>query len=145
MGNTKHTLKVRVQKPNVAVTNLNDEIDIPQESIISRSKNFSKPELLICMTMYNETMMQFIQSAAGIYRSYYELIDYKNEYFGKVGLVVVIDGYDRLFDKEGKPNDLLKGLEKCNLYNPAYTTDYVSAEINSSDHTKYVKKFAGTS
>ena len=50
--------------------------------------------------MYNEPPEQLIESLAGIYRSYYELVESDPNYVDKVQVVIVIDGYDRISEED---------------------------------------------
>ena len=84
--------------------------------------------------MYNETYKQLLETLAGIYRSYYELVEWKEEYRNKVHVVIVADGYDRL------SKDFLLKLEKAGIYNSFATSDYKEAEI-SSDKKDYTIKY----
>lgn len=50
--------------------------------------------------MYNEPYSQLLESLAGIYRNYYELVAKDADYEGRVTVVVVCDGYPA-FNKIG--------------------------------------------
>ena len=54
-------------------------------------------ELLACFTMYNEDFGLFSDSLSGFVRNYAELLDINRErYEGKIAIVCVADGYDKL-------------------------------------------------
>ena len=75
---------------------------IPDENSIREFKDFcfGGAELLACLTMYNEDFTQFSDSVGGFLRNYAELLKLNRErYEGKVAIVCVADGLDRL-DKE---------------------------------------------
>lgn len=46
--------------------------------------------------MYNEPFIQLLQSLAGIFRAYYELVGLDEEFLNNVHIVIVADGYDKL-------------------------------------------------
>ena len=56
-------------------------------------------KVLICITMYQETFEQFLQSMAGVLRAIAELEHYDEWQFKDwIGVVVVADGSDKLPD-----------------------------------------------
>ena len=86
--------------------------------------------------MYNEPPVQLIESLVGLYRAYYELVHWKDEYKNKVQIVIIIDGYENL------SKDDLKLYEKVGIYNSFCTKDYKYVEI-SPDKKSYDIKFKG--
>lgn len=111
------------------------DLDLPQNSIIYQSSILeNKPLLMVCITMYNEPFRQVVESMAGIYRAYYELVNWNKEYLNKVQVVIVADGYDRL----GK--DLLESFEGAGIYNSFASNAYKSAEM-TSDKTGHNIRF----
>lgn len=84
--------------------------------------------------MYNEPYSQLIQSLAGLYRAYYELVQWKEDYRNKVHIVIIMDGYDRV------EQETLKKLERAGIYNAFETAPYMNAELNS-DKAGYNIKF----
>lgn len=46
--------------------------------------------------MYNEHFLQLIQSLAGVYRSYYELVGIDESYKDRAHVMVIVDGYDNV-------------------------------------------------
>ena len=46
--------------------------------------------------MYNEPYSQIMESLAGLYRAYYELLKYDKEYEGRVSIVLVADGIENV-------------------------------------------------
>ena len=61
--------------------------------------------------MYDESFAQLLQSLAGIYRAYYELVNINEEYKDKVQIVIIVDGYETLGE------DFLKRCEDAAIYN----------------------------
>lgn len=88
------------------------------------------------MSLYNEPYRQLLETIAGIYRSYYELVHWDKEYLNRVHLVIVADGYDRL------EREFLIHLEKAGIFNAFETKDYITAEF-SSDYQHILTKFKG--
>ena len=72
--------------------------------------------------MYNEPFNQILESLAGIYRSYYELVKISDEYKDKVHIVIVADGYDKLTE------DFLKRWENAAIYNEFWTQNWRTVE-----------------
>ena len=56
----------------------------------------SKLMLSIWVTMYNEPFSQLLESVAGIYRTYYELVDIWENFRDNVNVVIVWDGIEHL-------------------------------------------------
>ena len=86
--------------------------------------------------MYNEPPIQLVESLIGIYRAYYELVDWKDEFEDKVQIVIIIDGYDTMSKEH------LKFYEKVGIYNSFCTKDYKQAVLNE-EKTSYQIKFKG--
>jgi hypothetical protein len=151
-GNEDCTLQVHVGDPSMinleqAKTDgmrrsgeFGNDIDIPAESMIRQSLHPSnRPEILITVTGYNEPYTQFVDTMAGLYRNYYELVHWDKERFlNKVQVVIVVDGYDRL----GK--DLLRSFEDIGLYNSFANSAYKEAKVKP-DKSDYDINFKGES
>jgi len=73
---------------------------------------------------------------AGIYRTYYELVHWKEEFRNRVHVVIVADGYDKL------KKEFLRKLEICGLFNAFETSNYLTAEL-SSDKAETKIEFKG--
>ena len=86
--------------------------------------------------MYNEPPIQLIESLVGLYRAYYELVLWKDEFRNKVQTVIIIDGYENL------PREHLMLYEKVGIYNSFCTKDYKYVEL-SPDKKSYEIKFKG--
>ena len=86
--------------------------------------------------MYNESPIQLIESLVGLYRAYYELVNWRDEYKDKVQTVIIIDGYEHI------PKEHLKLYEQVGIYNAFCTKDYKYAEL-SPDKQSYDIKFKG--
>ena len=114
-----------------------DNVPLSRDSLIRYSAEINnRPTVLVWVTVYRETYFQLLESLAGIYRSYYELVDWKNEYENRMQLVIVVDGYKNLTKKD------LKFYEKAGIYNSFCTADYKYAEINQQK-SSYDIKFKG--
>ena len=86
--------------------------------------------------MYNEPFCRVLDSLAGIYRNYYELISYEEEYENNVHVVLIADGYDRI----SKEN--LKNFEKAGIYNAFRSSKYKEAQM-TEDRTSHKIVFKG--
>ena len=75
-----------------------DDLPIAEDSIIFKGKQ-SEPIMLVCITMYNEHFIQLLESLAGVFRAYYELVNINEEYKDRVHVIIVADGYDKLSEE----------------------------------------------
>lgn len=130
-----YTLKHHPTAPSEADPNKFEEIPIEccEDSLIYQCKQ-EQPKLMICVTMYNEPYSQLVQSLAGLYRAYYELVHWDEDFRNKVHIVIVIDGYDRI------NRETLEKMERAGIYSAFETAPYVSAEL-TSDKAKHFIKF----
>lgn len=125
--NDEYTLKCHIGDPT---KKKNDDRDLPHDSILYQASQAGhQPHLCICITMYNEPFIQVIESLAGIYRAYYELLHWDSSYKNKVHVVLVADGYDKL------TKEFLRKLESVGLFNAFDTAEYMNIEL-SSDKTE---------
>lgn len=46
--------------------------------------------------MYNEPFEQLMQTIAGVYRCYYELVEMDESYLDRVHVFIIADGYEQL-------------------------------------------------
>ena len=78
--------------------------------------------------MYNEPYSQVVQTLAGIYRNYYELVGIDKGYEGKLSIVIVTDGYET-FNKIERHHKFRRpfahSLRRAGLYDPRRTKKYV--------------------
>lgn len=72
-----------------------DDLRLPEESILHQGKD-SEPLVLFCITMYNEPFSQLLQSLAGVYRAYYELVEIDESFKNRCHVTIIADGYDKL-------------------------------------------------
>lgn len=130
-----YTLKNHPTIPSEADPAKFEEIPIDQyeDSLIYLGKK-EAPKLLICITMYNEPYTQLLESIAGLYRTYYELVHWDESWRNRVHIVIVIDGYDRI------RRETLEKMERAGIYSAFETAPYISAEL-SSDKTKHNIKY----
>ena len=77
---------------------------------------------MICITMYNEPFSQLLESLAGVFRAYYELVDIDESYMDRVQICVIIDGYDKIGE------NFLQQCEDAGLYNAFQTKRFRSIE-----------------
>jgi cellulose synthase/poly-beta-1,6-N-acetylglucosamine synthase-like glycosyltransferase len=82
--------------------------------------------------MYNEPLSQLIESLAGIYRSYYELVNIDESYLDRVHICIVSDGIDKL-----DPEKYLAKLETVGIHNRMQTNPF--REIKIKDGNKDVE------
>ena len=123
-GCTDYQLKNHTGEPNKKDQNHGFDEELPHDSLITRgTKRGTKPKLLICVTLYNEPYSQICESLAGLFRCYYELVNYDDSYLNRVQVVIVADGYDRL-DK-----DTLVRLEKAGIYDAFRSNKYKEARL----------------
>lgn len=61
--------------------------------------------------MYNEPFQQLLESLAGWYRAYYELVGIDESFKDKVHIWIIADGYDKLDET------FLKKWELAGFYN----------------------------
>lgn len=94
-GNYQYELRNHIGKVNKRKPGKEDDIPLPPESLIEQGRQ-NKPQLLFCVTMYNEPFEQLMQTLAGVYRSYYELVDMDESFYDRVHVVMIADGYDKL-------------------------------------------------
>lgn len=130
-----YTLMNHVSNPSIKDKNEIDDRELSPNSLIQLGKKHT-PKLLIWVSLYNEPYRQLLETIAGIYRSYYELVHWDKEYLNRVHVVIVADGYDRL------EREFLLHLEKAGIFNAFETTDYLTTEFNS-DKQRVLTKFKG--
>uniref|UniRef100_A0A7S3J1J5 Chitin synthase n=1 Tax=Euplotes harpa TaxID=151035 RepID=A0A7S3J1J5_9SPIT len=82
---------------------------IPENSLLSNDFH-DEIKLSFCITMYNEPFEQLMESLAGIYRAYFELVDIDKDYKDKVNIVIVADGIEKL------PPDFKKAAKKAGFF-----------------------------
>lgn len=70
---------------------------IPRETILGRLQE-NNHKLAICITIYNEPFRQVVESLAGLYRTYYELIELDESFIDRISIFIISDGYDKLKD-----------------------------------------------
>jgi hypothetical protein len=68
---------------------------LPSESIIEKQANRGM-KAAICITGYNESYKQLLESISGSYRTYHELLEKDQSYFERVTLFIVYDGYEAI-------------------------------------------------
>ena len=61
--------------------------------------------------MYNEPFKQLLESLAGCYRAYYELVGIDASFKDRVHICIIADGYDKLSE------EFLTKCELAGLYN----------------------------
>ncbi|CAI2371267.1 unnamed protein product [Moneuplotes crassus] len=88
----------------------------------------SKKEIhqAFCITMYNEPYIQVLQSLAGVYRSYYELLEINKKYKNKFCIVIICDGYE-IFTKSNPERGSMDNCDRfkeAGLYDPRRSIYY---------------------
>jgi cellulose synthase/poly-beta-1,6-N-acetylglucosamine synthase-like glycosyltransferase len=131
-GDKTYELRNHVGKPKYKNVRKRDDLKLPESSLIGFGKQ-NRPKLLIWITMYNEPFIQLLQSLAGIFRAYYELVSLDEDFLNNVHIVIVADGYDKL-DEE-----FLMKCEKAGIYNEFKTKKWRTVEVPAgSDKPKHV-------
>jgi cellulose synthase/poly-beta-1,6-N-acetylglucosamine synthase-like glycosyltransferase len=116
-------LKNHVGKVKYKVTKKSDDIQLPPESLLASGK-IDSPLLLYWITMYNEPFTQLVETLAGVYRSYYELVDIDEAFKDKVHIMIIVDGYEKL------DIDFLINWEKAGIYNELKTKRFRAIKIS---------------
>ena len=70
-------------------------MNLPEHSLLD-SDIKKGIKLSVWVTMYNEPFSQLLESVAGIYRAYYELVEIREDFRNKVNIVIVWDGIEHL-------------------------------------------------
>ncbi|CAI2366835.1 unnamed protein product [Moneuplotes crassus] len=94
------------------------EDNLPEKSLIQFAKD-SEVKLAICITQYNEPIFQLAESLAGIYRSYYELVNIDESYKDRVHICIISDGIEKL-----DPQSYLSKLEDVGIFNTKEIKDF---------------------
>ena len=108
-------------------------------ALASEVVNMEKWKVLYCLTLYNETFDQILQSLAGWVRSIIEL-ERKNEQkydHAKFGIILVLDGFDKI------DPDVLEKLIEYKIVDPAACWDtLLRTDPESKEYIKrsYIKK-----
>ena len=116
----EYTLKNHIGNPSIKEYIPENDVDLAHDSLLFQSGlQANNPYLLACITMYNESPIQLLQSIAGVYRSLYEIVDWKSEHENKIQLVIIVDGYDTIPDNkdDDECHKYLKFYEKIGIYN----------------------------
>lgn len=116
-----YELRVHVGKPKAKKVRPRDDIKIPDDSLLAFGKR-NKPVMLVCITMYNEPFRQLLESIAGVYRAYYEMVGINDRFKDRVHICIIIDGYDKV-DEE-----FLMKCEKAGIYNEFKTKKFRTIE-----------------
>lgn len=67
-----YELRNHVGKVEYKKVRKKDDLKLPEDSLLY-SGHKTPPKVLFCITMFNESYFQLLQSFAGIFRAYYEL------------------------------------------------------------------------
>ncbi|CAI2370275.1 unnamed protein product [Moneuplotes crassus] len=88
-----------------------------------------RPKLLINITVYNEEPKQLVETLAGVYRNYYELIDLDPTFLNRVQVVIIVDGYSHLM----KTPEHLLCYERANIHDLKKLSEgkYISNQLSS--------------
>jgi hypothetical protein len=80
--------KIHVGDPHSQTAEEQSFADLPSDCLIRRQQE-NGVKVAVCITMYNEPYKQVLESLAGVYRSYYELVQIDGEYEGRMTIVIV--------------------------------------------------------
>ena len=138
-------LKYHVGSTTVEDSREEDFCHLPQQSIISEQID-RQMKVNVCITGYNEGFKQLLESIAGVYRSYYELVQKDESYINKVSIGIYYDGYEAFMkagDDESMP--LHECLEKVGLFNQKATSKYIKKIKDKIDYSelRFMNKTAG--
>ena len=100
-----------------------DDLMLPDHSLLKNGKD-CQPMVLFCITMYNEPFTQLLQSLAGVYRAYYELVDIDESFLDRCHVTIIADGYENL-DEE-----FLQRCEKAGIFNEFKTKRFRTIETD---------------
>ena len=120
MKDNGYTLKKHIGNPSTKKYIREHDVDLAHDSLLFQSGfESNNPYMLVSITMYNESPIQLLYSIAGVYRSYYELVDWKSEHENKIQLVIIVDGYDTIPDDKNdkEKHEYLKFYERAGIYN----------------------------
>lgn len=98
-----------------------DDLTLPNDCLL-RYGHDNKPLVLYCVTMYNESYDQLLQTLAGVYRSYYELVDIDENFKDRCHVMIIADGYDKLEES------FLMRCEKAGMFNEFKTKRFRTVE-----------------
>ncbi|CAI2378973.1 unnamed protein product [Moneuplotes crassus] len=74
------------------------DIDILEDTLIGYGIYKNQPKMLMCITLFNEDPKRLVESLAGVYRAYYELLDLDPTFLNRVHVVIITDGYETLLE-----------------------------------------------
>lgn len=120
--------KEHVGNPNTEDEELNEFQDLNKDCIISRQINNTKT--MVCVTMYNEPYSQVLESLAGIYRAYYELVAQDKSYEDSFSVCIICDGFPKFNEIDDNPMDpnnisFAEALKLSGLYDEKCTSKYM--------------------
>ena len=127
----------------MGLKNLYYKIFINKSLLGKESRSYMK--VLFGITMYNEAYKEVWESAAGVYRAYYELVEKDITYENKVALVIIQDGYDSFLkignDKSSKYLASQR-FRKAGLYDPSipYKSKYFKKKLNTGEINDEMRK-----
>jgi hypothetical protein len=120
-ADSDYDLKVHCGKVSNSHPGDKDDVTIPSNTLLAEGKA-RKPLMLVCVTMYNEPFSQLLESLAGVFRAYYELVDIDESYRDRVQVCILIDGYDKISE------NFLTQCEEAGLYNAFKTKKFRSIQ-----------------
>ena len=134
MDDSEFTLKRHTRDPSDPEYEEENDKELLKTSLIAKSCHpIHNPLLLVCITMYNEHPLQLIESLIGVYRAYYELVEYSEKNVDKVQVVVMVDGYNDIKD------EYLHIYEKAGIYNSFCTREYKYAQLSADKRSCEIK------
>lgn len=112
--------------------------ELSKDCIINQQQQ-RRTKLLACITGYNEPYRQLLESVAGVYRGYAELLEKDESYKDMVSIVIVYDGKEPFLKVNAdKPNSLAQSLTKVGLYREQSTSAYYNiCEVNEEEVKTY--------
>lgn len=122
---TKAVVKQHTGNPNECEQDQGSFRPMNYESMLEKQLR-NGTEVMICVTMYNESYHQLILTLAGIYRNYYELCAVDKNYEGKVSVVIISDGYSTFNSiDEHDEHSFSRRMARAGIYDEERSRKYV--------------------
>ncbi|CAI2366285.1 unnamed protein product [Moneuplotes crassus] len=121
---SKSRLMTYVGNPQASMMKYSELAHVERSGGIIANQSQRGMHHMFCITMYNEPYIQILQSLAGIYRAYFELLEInKNKYKDKISVCIICDGYP-IFTKGQEGMDNWERYEKAGMYDNDISNNY---------------------
>ena len=107
------------------------DVEVPEQSLVRQCKN-SNPRVMYCITMYQESFGQLLQSLAGCIRSIIEMVNTggPEERGERYGITLICDGIDKV------PKEFCEMMQKYHLFDPKICHNAVMKYDANGNHVK---------